>query len=280
MNKSWAWQRIQSVIGRFTGHVGFYAEHMMSHDSLSYDSQIVMETASVIKIPIMAAAFQYLVDRNESWETPLRIEPEDIVEGSGILRHLSPGLSLPILDVITLMIIVSDNTATNMILRLVGLDTVNHFITQHGGLAETKLMKRVDFSIPGPLGLSTARDMATLLTRLYQRTLVSAQASQAMWKILTQQQYNTIMTRDLPYDWITEEGESPPAVRIGSKSGSLQGVRNDVGIVTTPWGDYVVAILSEKAKDLRFHVDNEALVILPELSRIIFDYFTQSAPQP
>lgn len=245
---------------------------MTSHDTLEHDPSAVMETASVVKVPIMAAAFQYLHDHHVSWEHPLHLEREDIVEGSGVLQHLSPGLSLPVLDVITLMIIVSDNTATNMILRWLGLGPVNDFIALCN-LTETKLMKRIDFSVPGPIGLTTAQEMALLLTRIYHRTLVSPPASQVMWDILTQQQYNTIMTRNLPYDLICET-DAPPLVRVASKSGSLEGVRNDVGIITTPWGDYVLAVFSEKSKDLRFHVDTEAFIVLPQLTRLVFDYFT------
>lgn len=272
LDKSEVSELLAEVFSRFTGQVSFYAEHMMSHDTLEHDPLALMETASVVKVPIMAAAFQYLHDHNPQ-EQFLRLETEDIVKGSGILQRLSPGLSLPILDVITLMIIVSDNTATNMILRWLGIDAVNNFITSCG-LVETKLMKRIDFSLPGPLGLTTAREMAALLTRIYQRTLVSPEASQSMWEILIQQQYNTIMARNLPYELITDELSDTPMVRIGSKSGSLEGIRNDVGIVTSPWGDYVVVILSEKSKDLRFHIDNEAMTLLPQLSRLIFDYFT------
>ena len=234
-----------------------------------------METASVIKLPIMAAAFDYLADAGQSWNDPIHVTAGDIVEGSGILQYLSPGLALPFRDVITLMIIVSDNTATNMILRQIGIDRVNQFI-QGIPLANTRLCKRIDFSLPGPLGLSTAQDLGTLLNRLYQRTLVSPDASTMMWEILCRQQYNTLIAREIPYAWIASESHGPPLVQIGSKGGSLEGIRNDIGIITTPWGDYALALLSEHCADHRFHVDNEALTLLPKISQIIFDYFTQN----
>ncbi|WP_053961122.1 serine hydrolase [Sulfobacillus thermosulfidooxidans] len=275
MTKAETEKRIENVIHAFSGHISFYAEHMQTHETLIHDSDHVMETASVIKLPIMAATFQYLVDEHKSLADPLTLQVEDVVDGSGILQYLSPGLSLSLKDVMTLMIIVSDNTATNMILRYVGIPHVNRFI-QSLGLSQTRLLKRIDFTIPGPIGLATAKELGTILTQLYHRTLVNKDASEIMWDILCRQQYNTIMTRHLPYEWITEDGNNPPRVQIGSKSGSLEGIRNDVGIVVTPWGDYVLAILSERSRDLRFHIDNEALVVLPRISRFIFDYFTQT----
>ncbi len=273
MIKAEAEKRIEDIVHAFSGHISFYAEHMQTHETLTREPDRVMETASVIKLPIMAATFQYLADEHKTLSEPLTLQVEDMVDGSGILQHLSPGLSLSIKDVMTLMIIVSDNTATNMILRQVGIPRVNRFI-QSLGLSQTRLLKRIDFTIPGPIGLATSRELGMILTQLYHRTLVNKDASDIMWDILCRQQYNTIMTRHLPYEWITEEDNNPPKVQIGSKSGSLEGIRNDVGIITTPWGDYVLAILSEHSRDLRFHIDNEALVILPQLSRIIFDYFS------
>jgi beta-lactamase class A len=199
-------------------------------------------------------------------------EEEDGVEGSGILKNLSPGLSLPLKDALMLMITLSDNTATNLVLRYIGLDRVNDTM-ESLGLQHIQIFKRIDFEVPGPLGMAPASELSALLKKLHARELISAAASNFMWNILVHQQYNTLMTRYLPYELLEDSDNNDAPVQLGSKSGSLEGVRNDVGIVTSPWGSYTVALLSEGCRDLRFHVDNEAYVALPHLTRLIFDYF-------
>ncbi len=259
----------------FSGRYALFAEHCSTGEVIQFGTMVPMETASTIKLPILVETLRQVEHGSLDLTMPVALEHSDLVEGSGVLQSLTPGLDLALIDILTLMITVSDNVATNMVLRLIGLSSVNH--AMHAlGLRDTEIKKRIDFFLPGPIGLSTPCDLARLLKGIYQRTLISPTASELMDKILSQQQYNTLITRYWPYPLMnSEDGE--PEVRLASKSGSLKGVRNDAGLVRSPWGDFVLVIMSEGAEDLRYHPDNEAMVLLPRASRAVFDYFLPQA---
>lgn len=264
------------IAENFSGAFTVYAEHLKTGEVIAFGNSHPMETASTIKLPILITAMQKIHEGHIHMEQPVPLLPDDYVTGSGVLQNLSLGTTLPIADVLMLMIIVSDNMATNMILRLIGLDAINRLM-QDLGARNTVIRKRIDFRIPPPIGLSTPKDMVHLLKGIYHRQLVSPTASKWMWDVLTRQQYNTILTRNMPYTLLNSETDDPPQVIIGSKSGSVEGVRNDVGIVTTPWGDYAIAIMSEACQDLRFHMDNEAHRVLPEVALQVFQHFCPQA---
>jgi beta-lactamase class A len=265
--------RLQDIARRFSGRFALYAKHLDTGEEVVFGAPEPMETASAIKLPVMAAVFEAVRTGRLALHDPVTLTADDQVTGSGVLQHLTIGTTLSLRDVVTLMIVVSDNTATNMVLRTVGLETVNA-CCRMWGFTDTRVVKPIDWSLPPPIGLSTPRDLAGFLERIHRRTLVDEAASAAMWDILCRQEYNTLLTRRLPYDLLAEADDgTPPAVVIGSKSGSVSGVRNDAGLVVSPWGAYVVAIMSDGCGDLRFHMDNEASVLLPEATRAVFDHF-------
>ncbi len=267
--------RLRQIQNEFSGRYSLYAEHLGTQEVIQFGTTEPMETASTIKLPILVEALRQVELGQLSLVQPVTLGAADMVGGSGVLQSLSTGIALPLHDVLTLMIAISDNVATNMTLRIIGLSSVNQCMAALG-LRDTEIKKRIDFALPGPLGLSTPSDLARLLKGIYHGTLINARASEVMRTILATQQYNTILTRYLPYELLNSDDDQPP-VRVASKSGSLSGVRNDAGLITSPWGDYVIVIMSEAAEDLRFHPDNEAMVILPKVSREIFDYFIPEA---
>lgn len=270
-------ERLRQIQDRFSGILSVYAEHLGTGEKVALGPVTPMETASTIKLAILLEAFRQVDAGILGVSQPVSMIPADDVQGSGILQHLSRGLVLPLLDLLTLMIIVSDNVATNAILRLVGIEAVNTSLHQWG-FRQTVLKKRIDFSSPGPIGLSTPEDLAGLMKGIYHNRLVSRESSARAWAILTRQQF-TMLIRYLPYHLITGS-DDPPTVVIGSKSGSLEGVRNDVGLVKSPWGDYVVAVMTRDCRDRRFHVDNEAQQLIPQISRAVFDHFLPEACAP
>lgn len=266
-------ERLYAIEQRFSGRYALYAEHLGTGEVVAHGEIRPMDTASCIKLPIMAETFRQVEEGTLALSDPIVLTGVDQAAGSGVLQHLTPGLAMTLRDVIMLMITVSDNTATNMVLRTVGLSSVNAAMTALG-LENTRVLKRIDWSEgPGPIGHSTPQDLAALLKAIYRRELVSPAQSEAMWEILTRQQINTLQTRALPYEFLTSDGDASPRVIVGSKSGCVRGVRNDAGLVLTPWGDYAVVVMSEGCQDRRFHPDNEATVLLPEVTRAVFDHF-------
>lgn len=272
--------QLAEVQERFSGTYTLYAEHLGTGEAISFgDVDRPMETASVMKLPILVEALRQCREGNLHLEQLIERQADDEVGGSGLLQHLSAGLRLPLRDVLTLMIIVSDNIATNMALRLIGIDAVNR-LCRELELHHTTIYRDIRFDRPDPLAVSTPHDIVTLLKAVYRRTVLDDTWAERALDILGRQQYNTLLTRHMPYDLIDDNEDEPPAVRVLSKSGALTGVRNDAGLVLTPWGDYAIAIMSEGSNDPRFHQDTEALLVLPEASRAVFDYFCSGAKTP
>lgn len=269
--------RLADIASRFSGHFVLAAEHLTTGETIRLgDVDGPMETASVMKVPVLLEALRQCQRGELDLRAPLTPEAEDFVEGSGLLQHLTPDLALPLQDVLTFMIIVSDNIATNMVLRQVGIEAVNR-LCRELGLQTTTVHRKLAFDAPDPLGTTTASEMVSLLIALHRGQVLDPKHTALALDMLGRQQYQWILTRYLPYELLDDNGEDPPRVRVLSKSGSLTGIRNDVGLVLTPWGDYALAIFSERSRDERFHVDTEAQVLLPEASRAVFDYFCPEA---
>lgn len=268
---------VEALAAAFSGTIGLFAKDLRTGISVAFNDDEVFETASCIKILIMVEAFHEAARGTLSLSESLTFQANQRVMGSGVLRDLSVGLHLRMLDVITLMVVVSDNVATNMMIDRLGVDRINHAAARLG-LSNTKLMGRIDFNVDQGtqgLGRSTPRELAVLMERLYRGRAVGPREDRQMVDLLLRQQYNTALTRDLSYPLLVPPEGAPhhSVVQIASKSGSWEGVRNDVGLVLTPRVDYVISLMSRDCQDLRFHVDNEAMRLLPKLSRAVFDRF-------
>ncbi|MBX5476173.1 MAG: serine hydrolase [Clostridia bacterium] len=271
---SWLGEAVARAAAGFSGHLSVFARDLRDGATFELDADRVGETASMIKVPILVALWEAIEAGRLGWHDVVRVNPANRTTGSGVLADLEDGVQLRICDLATLMIVVSDNVATNELIDRVGLEAVNRAMERRG-LRATRLHKKLYWDIPGELGTTTPREMATLMESIHARRCVSRRADEAMVAILERQHYNSALTRLLPYSLVSEEGGRPPAVRVASKSGSLDGVRNDAGIVRTPWGDYVVALMTDGALDPRYHVDNEAMWLLPRVSRAILEAFRE-----
>lgn len=264
--------RLAEIGDRFSGRMSLYAESLDTGETVvfgAYDEP--QETASVMKLPVLVEALRQCSEGLHRLDEPVEYQDDDFVKGSGILQHLTRGLRLSLRDVLTLMIIVSDNLATNIALRTVGIDAVNA-MCQEFGLHDTVVKRKIAFDQPGPLGLSSPFELVQLLKGIYQHNILDVEWAAIAMDILGRQNYHTLLTREMPYELLDDNDDEPPVVRIHSKSGAVTGVRNDAGLVLTPWGDYAIAIMSQGSTDHRFHIDTEAHVVLPHAARAVFDY--------
>ena len=190
--------------------------------------------ASTIKVPILAAALAEVNAGRLDLARPSVI-PAERAGGSGVLRALPSLPALTLADLLTLMIIVSDNTATNVVIDLVGMERVNEFCTEAGlnGTALRRKMMDADAKRRGLENRTTARDQATLLDAIAWRSLLPAPLRAFALQALEGQQFNDGLPSLLP-----------DSVIVAHKTGELPGVRHDVGVITGPDGrQAVVAVL-------------------------------------
>ncbi|MCD8347315.1 MAG: class A beta-lactamase-related serine hydrolase [Lachnospiraceae bacterium] len=182
-------------------------------------------------------------------------------------------ISLRAIDVATLMIIISDNIATNMLIDYLGLDTINDYI-QSLGYTQTRLHNPIDFDKYDRLGTTTPREYGDFFVRLAKGELVSAEASRQMREIFKKQHYNSTLTRYFPQYYLDcEETEDEELIYVASKSGSMNACRNDGGIVHTPYGDYVIVIMNREFHDILEHYEHAGQVYGAKVSRMILDQY-------
>jgi beta-lactamase class A len=270
--------RIDALAKDFKGTLVFYAKNLDTGQELTRGADTKVRSASTIKLPILCALESLAAGGRVRWDERLTLRAEDIVTGSGVLKDLSPGTALTIKDLATLMIVVSDNTATNLILDRIGADAVNDFLDSVG-LPETRSLRKVrgdggqlktpsGWSKAGRrpenerfgLGVSTSREMVRLLERLEQGTIVSPSASKEVIGMLKRQQYKDGIGRHAGED-----------VEVASKSGSLDALRSDVGIAYTKHGRIAMAITVDDMPAADWSPENPGSRLIWEVSKTLMD---------
>jgi beta-lactamase class A len=279
--------RVAARLESFRGSVGVYAVHLGTGETIAVNADTRFPTASLIKTGVMVEVFQRLEAGRLTREQLVPLTDGIKVGGSGVLHSLRGGSSWSVADLLFLMIALSDNTATNMLIGLTGTQSVNERMvslglkqtrlyrpTFRGGQADAFPEEEKEYG----LGSSTPREMATLMERIARGQAVSAAASKEMEALLGKQQIHEVLCRLLPG---SGEGVSvahktgQDEEKLPDASGAPGSVRTDAGIVTTPKGRYAIAIFARRAADMRWTVDNEALVAGAEVSRLVFDHFTR-----
>lgn len=227
--------------------------------------------ASTIKIYLLIALLERAATGEASLDDEVVVRRSDLVTGSGVLKSLSPGRSYLLRDLATLMIVVSDNTATNLVLDAVGLAEARASVAAHGWNGTT-VAGKLQTVPPNPPSMTTARDLHDAIARLWRGELLPDAETVFARSVLDGQQYTENLGRQLDYDpYATELGES--ALTIASKGGAVRGVRNEVGVVTHGDDAFALAIMTRDCPDLRFHVDNAGALCVSAVARSLYERY-------
>jgi beta-lactamase class A len=193
-----------------------------------------MPAASTIKIPVMVEVFRQLAAGRFDLDRRVTLLESDKDWGSGDLCDEPDGTTYPVSELLEKMIDISDNTAANMLIRLVGLHNINAAMRDLG-LTRTRLTDEIrtdEYSVRQTLRTSP-HDLVRLLSLMAQRRLVDPWSSNEMISILEQDEYNTLIPEPLPDD-----------VAIAHKTGSFFDTLNDAGIVYAGGAPYVLAVMT------------------------------------
>jgi serine-type D-Ala-D-Ala carboxypeptidase (penicillin-binding protein 5/6) len=268
---------IKPLVDAHEGQVAVAIKDLKTGKSFRLNAERPMPTASLIKFPLMIAAYQAMEDGKLKPEQMIELEEADKVPGSGILAaQFSAGAQLSLRDVIHLMIVHSDNTATNMVVDEVGLKATAELMDKLG-VPETKLHSKVfrrDTSIfperskKYGLGSTTADDMVKLLELLSQKKLVSEQASEKMLEHLYACDDEKKFPRFLPN------------VKIAHKTGSVEVVRTDAGLIDGPNGPIAVCVLTNKNEDRSWDGRNDAEILCGRIAQIAYQHFSGDDEAP
>jgi beta-lactamase class A len=264
------------------GQVALFAEDLATHQTAALNPDTVVQTASVIKLAVLFEALEQVRAGKVAFTDKLTLTKPEQVPGSGILRLLDAPLQLTFKDVLTLMIILSDNTSTNLAIDHLGLANINQRIATLG-LKNTYFYKKVFTPVaPGTilpadqkrfgLGKTTPREMAALMTKIIRCELatpeIPAQPSdpalcEVAIDMLHLQFYRTSIPRYLDgLPGATSES-------IANKTGSLDAVRNDVAAISSKHGMIVISAFTYDNADHSWGADHEAELTIAKLARAI-----------
>lgn len=272
------YRAIEELTTRFSGSLGLWACSLDTGECLEIRAREAFPAASTIKLPILYEIWRQAGEGRFRLTDPLLLKPEDVVPGSGVLKDLTPGLQLSVRDLASLMIVVSDNTATNLLIDLVGREWVNASMAELG-LTDTHLHNKLFKAPPGaPSNSTTPADLGRLMTMIAREEVLSPAACTEMMEILGRQHFTDATTRRVPdFDGFVEAGKEPLAT-VASKSGSIRGTRNDVGYVRARGKRYVISMMTRDCTDPRFYVDNEGALLLADVSAVVYQYFVTDRP--
>jgi beta-lactamase class A len=293
---------VRQVAAAHHGKVALFAEQLgRSGDPVStveLDADVPVQTASVIKLGILYEAMVAVREGRARWDEKVELKAGDAVPGSGVLTFLDAPLTLTLKDVLTLMVILSDNTATNLAIDRFGIEKVNARM-ESLGLKQTHLYKKVFKPAVGPLpadqpkfglGKTTPREMAQLMETIGKCTLrrqaypLPPGASPSVLPFLPMDDEDKAVcgvalkmlksqfSRETIPRYLPNGGDQS----VASKTGSLDAVRNDVAIVMgkdAKGADLpmVLSIFTYDNADHGWTVDNEAEVTIARLAKTIVD---------
>jgi beta-lactamase class A len=237
-------------------------------------------TASVIKTAVMLEAWHQASEGALSMDATMTLRAADKVGGSGVLNGLADGLTLKVRDLVHLMIVLSDNTATNLLVQRLGTKRIDERLAGYG-LTQTKIF-RPTFRDGKPdvfpeleqefgLGMSTPREMVTLMALIAEGRAVSADASAAMHRTLRRQQDRAMIPRHLPAGTDVANKTGTDSEKQADARGRRGAIRADAAIVTTGTRRYVIAIFVRRGADDQPGPDNAAVLLGAKLSRMVYE---------
>ena len=274
---------LKAIAAAHHGKLAVYAHNLKTGETASLDADEPVQTASTIKMGILLDAAEQIRAGHASLDEKLVLTKENQVPGSGVIGQLTAPLTLPLRDVLHLMVVLSDNTATNLAIDRLGLEHIDATL-RAAGLKQTVLYKKVYKPATSPmpadqpkfgLGKTTAREMASLMERLAEcRLSLDATASLpgdgklcgALLGSLRQQQDRDGLPRYIEALDTSEHGSA-----IANKTGALDQVRNDVALIATKNGPVVIAAFTWQNADQRWTGDNEAQKTLGKVGKAVVE---------
>lgn len=269
---------LRSHLQGFSGNVSLYAKNLDTGVAVGIREIDPVRTASTIKLPILLAVFDSVARGQAKWTDPLTLTAAEKVAGSGVLAtEISDGVALPLRDIVHLMMVLSDNTATNLVLERFPADAVNAYLDSIG-IKTTRSLRKIrgdgnqlkspsGWSAAGKLpenekyglGVSTPREMVTILEKLERGEIVNAEASREIIAIMKRCRDDSGIRRRF--------GDVP----VANKTGALDALRSDVGIVYSKGGRIAMAITVEGLRKIDYGPDNAGCLMIAELAKMLVD---------
>ncbi|MDR3230319.1 MAG: class A beta-lactamase-related serine hydrolase [Synergistaceae bacterium] len=272
-------KEIFAILGGLDGDVGLYVEDTETGETLTVNPGRVFPSASVIKLPLLSLLLADGRDGRVDLERPLVVAPQNRVGGTGILRELPENLPLPLSALAKLMVVLSDNVATNTIIDVVGMERVDEHCREHG-LCDTSLQRKMmdfDAIAKGRNNFTTAGDIGKMLSALARGEWITPEISFTILDYMAGQQLRGKLPALLPASPVEvpmKDRPTPPPGRVcvAHKTGDLDRIQHDVGVFILPDGRcYVIAMLTGNLSD-----DRAGIAAIGEVSLAIYRALSQN----
>jgi beta-lactamase class A len=236
----------------------FVIKNLKTQECAFYNENEVVPSASLIKVFIMAEILHQVNDGKLSLQQRIVVN-KDVKVPFSILTMLEDGNSYSLADIITLMIVQSDNTAANILMDIAGMDNVNKFIKSMNFKNSILKRKMMDFNarVEGRENYTTASDMAQILELLYEGKVLDKESSAYMIDVMKKQLDTSMMMLNIPDETV-----------VAHKTGELDFLDHEAGIVYQDKGDYIFCVLVWDAIS-----NNYARQALGTISKVVYDYF-------
>jgi len=254
--------RLKEIANRARGALGFAALDLTSGERFALNDNLTYPQASAIKIAILMEVLKQAHEGKFKLTDLRRIERKDKTAGSGVLLELGDGtVQLSLHDLCVLMIVLSDNTATNLLLDLVGLENINRTL-ESLGLHQTRVRRRMmdtAASWRGDENLSTPAEAARIMEVLFRGEFVNRGICDEILALLKKGKPGGI------------KSGVPAEVQVAFKPGAISGVTTEWAIVHLKDRPYVVVVMEN------YGVEDDATSAMKEISRTLYDYFSRLA---
>jgi len=234
--------KLRILSDNYKAKVGIYLKDLKTKKTWEYNADRLFRSASLIKLPIMIAVMDAVERGKISLDTELVITNRERMDGSGSLKWARDGTRLSVLEIVYRMVTESDNTATRLLIDRFGVDYFKSYFKQIG-LAYTNItLEGMDLTSGRVVkeNYTTPREMGYLLEKIYNKEAVSKNMSEMMLDILKRNKSHSRIRKGVPLTW-----------EVGHKTGLLRKSCSDVGIIFSPKGDYIIAVLLDDVVSYR-----------------------------
>lgn len=259
-------QRIHNISATTEGKVGVTFFDLKTGWTMQVNGSQEFPAASVAKVPVMACAYHLYSLGTLDLNRKILFKESDKLGGSGVLQWMRGGKSYTLRNLIRMMIVLSDNTATKLVVDTIGLKAINDYMVSIG-LANT-IIKDPTMLVEPPAynnNLTTPLDMARLLVKINGGQGFTQKAKLEMLSYMRNQRYRWGIWRGVP-----------AGTKVADKTGNLEGILNDVGIVYAKSGNYILSVFTQGFKKQR-----TARLLINEISKAAYEEYTgQKVVQP
>jgi beta-lactamase class A len=275
---------VDAITAQAGGQVAFSAMNLTTGEEIARNAERSMPTASVFKLPVLVEVFRQAAAGALDLDERVTLRAEDIVMGSGILRDFGPGLQPTLRDLAMMMIAVSDNGATNLLLDRVGGPRRVNATMSDLGLPSIVVHRRIVFgeiTTNGSLAEAAPRDLMRLVAMLAREELVSPEASREMLAMLGRQRHLEQAPRFVAYRPYAGDFARSQPIKVFNKTGFMNSLRADTGLITIdPDVRIAYSVVNDTGVDDTYRQEHPSDIVNGLIGRVLVEYWWPGAWTP